>query len=126
MDRGGRPAGNAGFTLLEVMIALAVLAITLVVLLDLRNRDIVLNGHSGNLTTATLLAQERLAALELSGPAGLGEWRGAFPGYEEFAWKMQVTRTSLDFIHQVRLQVVWNEGRRGEEVEMTTYVFDER
>jgi general secretion pathway protein I len=119
-------AGAGGFTLLEVMVALVVLAITLLVLLELRNRDIQQNAYSARLTTATLLAQERLTALELSGPLELGETSGTFPGYQEFAWKVRVATTSWEFVREVTLSVFWNPAGPEEQVALTTYQFDAR
>ena len=121
-----KAASQAGFTLLEVMIALAVLAITLMAILDLFNYDLALNGHSTNLTRASLLAQERVAAVELSGLRDVGVWTGTFPGYEGFGWKMQVEPAPLDFLREVRIQVFWQESKQEEAVEMTTFIFDER
>jgi len=108
------------------MIALAVLAITLMAILDLFNYDLALNGHSTNLTRASLLAQERVAAAELSGLRDVGEWTGTFAGYEGFGWKMQVEPAPLDFLREVRIQVFWQETKQEEVVEMTTFIFDER
>ena len=115
-----------GFTLIEAMVALAIISITFVVLLDLRNRDIDRTVHSNHLTTATLLGQERLTALELSHPTEIGEWTGTFPAHQEFAWKAQVSSTPWDFVRQVKLSVFWHEGERQEQVEFTTAVFDAR
>jgi general secretion pathway protein I len=126
MGRATRPAWEAGFSLLEVMVALAVVAISFLALFELRNLDIGRTMFSGHVTTATLLAQERLTALELSGRLGTGEWSGVFPGYEKFAWKAQVRPTTLAFVREVRLLVFWAEGRRTEQVELITYVFEER
>lgn len=126
MTSCARYSDKGGFSLLEVMVALAVLAITFTALLDLRNRDTVRHLHSGKVTTATLLAQERLAALELSGPADAGDLSGTVPGFGEFAWSAQVAPTAFDSVREVRLRVFWSEGPRTGQVELTTYVYDER
>ena len=126
MARSIRPLGSYGFSLLEVMVALAVLAISFVSLLDLRNRDIARHLHGGKLTTATLLAQERLAVWELNGPAVTAESGGAFPGFEGFTWKAQVNPTAFDSVREVRLHVSWSEEGRTEQVELSTYVYDAR
>ena len=126
MARITKPFNEHGFTLLEIMIALAILAITFMALLDLRNQDIARHLYSEHVTTATLLAQERLAFWELSGAPQMGEWSGSFPDFDEFAWKVQVIPTAFDFVREVRLLVFWNEGRRTERVEMSAYVFDAR
>ena len=117
---------DRGFTLLEIMVALAILSITFLVLFNLRNLDIDRTAHTARLTTAALLGQERLTAFELSRPSEIGEWTGTFPSHEEFAWRAQVAPTPWDFVRQVKLSVFWREGGRQEEVEFSTYVFDAR
>ncbi|HBR50769.1 MAG TPA: hypothetical protein DEA71_11855, partial [Nitrospira sp.] len=62
-----------GFTLLEVLLAIALLAIALPVLLGLRNFDLDLQSRATELTAATLLAQEKLLEIELAGQYSVGE-----------------------------------------------------
>jgi general secretion pathway protein I len=57
-----------GFTLLEVLIALGILALALPILLGLRNWDLDLHARANELTTATILAQEKLIETELGMP----------------------------------------------------------
>ena len=67
---------EGGFTLLEVLLAIALLAIALPILLGLRNFDLELQERASELTAATLLAQEKLMETELSGQYGIGETSG--------------------------------------------------
>ena len=53
-----------GFTLLEVMIAMAILAITLVALYQSQSQSISMATDSRFLTTASLLAQTRMAEID--------------------------------------------------------------
>ncbi len=126
-----------GFSFLEVMIALAILAIALPVLLGLRNRDVDLHLRARGLMAATLLAQEKLLEAELAGFLPLGEVSGDFrgvplgfetaaetgdraPGYR---WKRIVLPTPLDVVREVRVQVRWPRGDIEEMIEVSTYVF---
>lgn len=103
---------RGGFTLLEVMVALAILAVSLVVLLGLRNRDVQLQAYARDLTRATLLARQMAAGIDLAGPPELGYQEGDF-GEDEpgFAWQRQVTPFMSEFIgdrvHEVRVSVLW-------------------
>ena len=65
-----------GFTLLEVVIALGILALALPILLGLRNWDLDLHARAKELTTATILAQEKLIETELGALLPLGETGG--------------------------------------------------
>jgi general secretion pathway protein I len=135
----GRPASLRGFTLLEVMIAIAVLAVALPILLGLRNRDAAMIDRARAMTEAALLAQEKLFDTHLLGFPPLGEQQGDFagppPGYvfnplgenraPAFRWTRTVVPTPLEFVRDVRIRVLWNSGAVEEFVELTTYVFDE-
>ena len=133
-----RPACNEeGFTLLEVLIAIALLAIALPVLLGLRNFDLDLHARAGELTAATLLAQEKLLETELLAVYPIGEISGDFQGAPlgvppaapitdraaGYKWKRTVLPTPLELIREVRVQVSWPRGATEETVEVSTYVF---
>jgi len=64
MARRPRGAGEAGFTLLEVMAAVAILALTLVVLLSVITNNMRATAHARMLTTATFLARGKIVSLE--------------------------------------------------------------
>ena len=134
-----RACRQAGFTLLEVMLAIAVLAIALPVLMGLRNRDLALREEAKAVTTATLLAQEKLLETELIGYPPVGEVRGDFatvpPGYPPttevkdrapgFRWMRLVAPTPFDVIREVRIRVSWPGGGSERAVEISHYVFQE-
>lgn len=126
-----------GFTLLEVLIALAILALALPILLGLRNWDLDLHARAKELTTATTLAQEKLIETELAALFPLGETGGAFMptplGSQataemtnrpaNYRWKRIVSPTPLQIVREVKVQVLWPRGTTEEMVEVSTYVF---
>jgi len=61
---------RGGFTLLEIMIALAIVSIAMVSLLSLANRSIGVHDRLQRITAATLLAQGKMAETELSARHG--------------------------------------------------------
>ncbi len=133
-----------GFTLVEVMFAIAILALTLPILLGLRNRDLDLLNQASAITTATLLAQEKMFETELTGLPSVGEQSGEFtdrlPGFQfptappdrakDFRWKRIVASTPFDTIREVRVRVSWSSASPGilpgsgkeDAVEITHYV----
>lgn len=132
----GQPR-EGGFTLLEVLIALGILALALPILLGLRNWDLDLHTRANELTTATMLAQEKLIETELATSFPLGEVGGEFletplgaqvvgdqtnraPNYR---WKRTIMSTPLDAVREVKIQVLWPRGTTEEMVEVSTYVF---
>jgi general secretion pathway protein I len=135
--RVDRPSGSeGGFTLLEVLLAIALLAIALPVLLGLRNFDLDLHARSEELTAATLLAQEKLLEAELLVAYPIGEISGDFQGpplgvisaipaerAKGYRWKRSIMPTPLQLIREVRVQISWPRGATEETVEVSTYVF---
>lgn len=120
-----------GFTLLEVMIAVAIMATVLVTLIGLKNRgmqDVLLAEH---ITTATLLARTKMvdtlpliAAKTLQPPV---EDEGNFSDDEnlkDYTWKRTVSNLPLpngSFIMEVRVATLWMDGARQEQVELVSY-----
>lgn len=80
-----------GFTLLEVMVALGIMAIVLVSVYRLQSQTIGMSMESRFYTQAPLLARSALARLEQSKEremiSGQGDFGREFPGYQ---WKTTV------------------------------------
>jgi len=113
----------SGFTLLEVMVAVAIMAMVLVTLLGLKNssmQDVSLMQH---MTTATMLAKRAMVEATMVKPRLPGEDEGAFPEeeFKDYSWKKTITPTPLIDIMEVRIAVLWKEGSRQESVELVSY-----
>jgi general secretion pathway protein I len=125
-----------GFTLLEVLIALGILALALPILLGLRNWDLDLHARAKELTTATILAQEKLVETELGVQLPIGETGGEFLSTPlgsqataeatnrpaNYRWKRIVSSTQLPAVREIKIQVLWPRGKTDEMVEVSTYV----
>lgn len=116
---------TGGFTLLEVMIALAVVAIALVTLLGLATRSLTLNERVQRITQATLLAQQRLAEIETGaaqespGEAASGRFASPFDGYR---WRVDYTETPLAAVRQVTVAVIWGREEQNEAVALSSFL----
>jgi len=109
-----------GFSLLEVLVALSVLALSLGVLMQIFSsamRGVTLAEHYSK---ATLIAQSRLAAVGTEYPAEPGSYSGDEGG---FRWIVNLSpspvavpatgsATPLVELLDVRVGVVWAEGER--------------
>lgn len=60
-----RASGGSGFTLLEVLAAVAILALAVVSLYSLQNKSIGLVGYINEMTIADMIAREEIAQQEL-------------------------------------------------------------
>lgn len=119
------PILRSGFTLLEVLVALTVLAVALVSLLGLHNRNLILTIRTQRLSTATLLAREMLARTQLEGVRATGQTSGDFaelyPGrYPEFRWYRTVKTTPFEGLWELRVGVAWGKGK-DEACELTLF-----
>jgi general secretion pathway protein I len=116
-----------GFTLLEVLVAVAVLGLALVSLLSLHVRNIDLIGRDQRITEATLLARAVMSEVE-SGPfPDLGVESGDFEldypeRYPDLRWEREVTPTPVPNVREVRVRVFRGEEESGDDVTLTYYV----
>jgi type II secretion system protein I len=106
--------------LLEVMVALAIIAFAVVTYVHSQNMSVALLNESTNMTVATLLAQGRMVVLESSDISGALEREGIFEEHEyaAFRWKERVTSTPLPNIFEVHVEVSWDDNRGRRSVEL--------
>jgi general secretion pathway protein I len=83
-----------GFTLLEVMVALAIMAGVVLTVLGAVNYHISIIANERDNTTLTLLARARMAEMELSAAPLIGS--GTFaPSRPDFTWKTELLPAKL-------------------------------
>ena len=91
-----------GFTLLEVMVALAVMSIVLVSVYRMHSQSLVMNTAARFYTQAPMLAQSKMVELEaLSStvfPEESGDFGEEFPGY---SWKASMADVTAEILGEV-------------------------
>ena len=123
-----------GFTLIEVLIALAITVIGLVPLLHLLTASILMTDSAWNLSQATLIGNTRLAEVVSQNDLEIGTERGSIENQDKdmvFEWQSKVTEafieelqeTNLADLRKVTVTVMWYEGQRSKQISLTTYVF---
>ena len=128
MSRGKGQAARVkerqgGFTLLEVMIAVAIMATVLVSLLNLNNRSVQDVMLAEKITTATMLAKGKMTDAIMIKPRVPLEETGEFTedAFKGYTWSKTISPTPLAQILEVRVAVLWQEGTRQEMVELVSY-----
>ncbi|WP_321533072.1 prepilin-type N-terminal cleavage/methylation domain-containing protein [uncultured Desulfuromonas sp.] len=119
---------QCGFTLLEVMIALAIIGSALIACLSLANRSVFSNDEVQRITTATMLAQHKMSELETESRLGEldtseleGDWEEP---YQQYRWQVEYSATPVSGVQQVTVSVLWGKKARNEEVTLDSFLFN--
>ncbi len=111
-----------GFTLLEVMLALAIMAMVAVAFLQNQAANLRLVDESRQISQATLLARMKMAEVESSGFPAVG--RSSGPGGEGFSalrWETVVSSTELAVLRKAVVRILWTDGGKERKMEITAY-----
>ena len=93
---------GSGFTLLEVMVAMAIMAIVLVSVYRMHSQTLTMNAAARFYTQAPMLAQSKLAQLEgdsseiVAGDSG--DFGDKFPGY---TWRISTDEVSSEALGEI-------------------------
>jgi len=110
----------AGFTLLEVLVAVAIVAIALVAFMGLHLRSLDATIRSQDLTTAVLLAQAKMSGMGEFPDTGEEQGKFEGPELERFQWSTAVTEHTLDAlagsqtvtVRRLEVTVYWADGQQ--------------
>jgi general secretion pathway protein I len=95
-----------GFTLIEVMFAIAILAIALVSIYQLLSQSISMSTDSRFMTTAALLAQSKMVETETASPLSNKNESGDFGlDYPQYTWHLEIGDTQLPQFKKIEITV---------------------
>ena len=108
---------ESGFTLLEITVAMAIIAIALTAMLSSQSQSLSLANEAKFSTTASLLAHSKMAEFETMRPEDLvsdsGDFGEDFPNY---AWEMNISditipeaEKSSEYLKQFDLKISWGD-----------------
>ena len=119
-----RQTRHGGFTLLEVMIAMAILAITLVAVFQSQSQSISMAGSSRFLTTASLLSQSKMTEIEALDMKDVKTENGDFgEGFPDYIWRVEVKDTELENVKKIEMTVTHNRMTRNNNYLLELYRF---
>jgi len=106
---------NKGFTLLEVMVAVALIAVALVTLLGSQSQSVSYANSAKFETMAALLAQSKMSEITIQDIESLSSGSGDFgDDYQGYEWEATVSDVSIegldtlsDYLKQIDLTVTW-------------------
>ena len=129
MRRGEKKA--PGFTLIEVVVAMAILSIGLVVIIELFGGGLRLGAVSGEYTKAAGYARIKLEEITLAKTLVEGVQEGEFD--KDFRWLVEVKRVDLlppgnettyrppVALYRVRIDVRWKSGLKDRVASLESY-----
>ncbi|MBC8466230.1 MAG: prepilin-type N-terminal cleavage/methylation domain-containing protein [Desulfobacteraceae bacterium] len=121
------PPSNDGFTLIEILVAISILAISLVVILQLFSGGLKSSRLSNEYTKVIFHAREKMGEILLSKDLSEGETEGEFAN--SFRWRCLVERIEsgeedeekLPFnMFNIRVDIIWDVGDREKHFQVST------
>ncbi|OHE23296.1 MAG: hypothetical protein A2X92_08490 [Syntrophus sp. GWC2_56_31] len=115
---------RGGFTLLEVMIAMAIMTIALIAVYQSQSQSVSMASDSRFLTTASLLAQSRMAEIDADTRKAIaadtnGDFGEAFPDYR---WQMEVGNVEeIQLLKRITLTVTNSRMTKRNTYRLTLY-----
>ena len=116
-----------GFTLVEILVTLAILAAVLPALLHVFASAARNQGLSDNSTTVLYLLKFRMAEIEMAGYPDVGEETGEFGNNTRYLWSSiveDIESEEVENVRKVQVTVTWQHRNRERSMSMNTYIAD--
>lgn len=118
---------DQGFSLIELVLAISMLALILVLFLNLFLRGYSSTVKAKRMTIATILAQEKIEELRANfAQVPVAESRGLVDEFSEYQREVIAIQVNGEkALWEVKVNVYWLEGKKENKVKLSTY-FTER
>ena len=117
---GKGPGNTAGFTMVEVLVALVILGTTILAVFGALRDCSRAAHHTRMLTRSVLLAETLLADARTSGEAVFETKQGQ---QDFYSWKVEIAPTPVDNLGAVRVEVRWLEQQRPQQYELLSLIY---
>ena len=127
----GKSRREGGFTLVEVVVAMAVLGISLVLIIELFSGGLRLGRASEEYTLAGQLARQKMEELSLTQPIAEGVEEGEFDS--TYRWQVEVKKIDIlsipletDYrppadLYQIQIHIIWKSGSKERSTRIETF-----
>jgi len=123
-----RKGKNHGFTLLEIVICLGLIALVLVAVFHLQAQNLDLQSEAQFMTTATCLLQERLSQIQAQEKIEEGTNSGDFgKDYPDYTYTQEVSEVpDTETLYKVRVAVILERDKARKDLWLETYLYRQK
>ena len=123
-----RKSKDHGFTLLEIIICLGLIALVLVAVFHLQAQNLDLQSEAQFMTTATCLLQERLSQIQASETIEEGKTSGDFgKDHPEYTYTQEVSEVpDTETLYKVRVAVILERDKARRDLWLETYLYRQK
>jgi prepilin-type N-terminal cleavage/methylation domain-containing protein len=123
-----RKGKDHGFTLLEIVICLGLIALALMAVFHLQAQNLDLQSEAQFMTTASCLLQERISQLQAAEKIDEGTNSGDFgKDYPDYTYKQEVSKVpDTETLYKVRVTVILERDKASKDLWRETYLYRQK
>jgi general secretion pathway protein I len=127
-DISNRKRKDRGFTLLEIIICLGLIALVLVAVFHLQAQNLDLQSEAQFMTTATCLLQERLSQIQALEQIEEGTNSGDFgKDYPDYTYTQEVSEVpDTETLYKVKVAVILERDKARRDLWLETYLYRQK
>ncbi|MGE5549281.1 MAG: prepilin-type N-terminal cleavage/methylation domain-containing protein [Bacteroidota bacterium] len=118
----GRSGRESGFTLVEILVVLVIMAVALVGIAWSFSAGIRASALASRKRIAVLLAQKKLEETRLAGLEPALETGDFLPDYPGYTWRLEVSGPDAEGLYRLEVAVAWPDRGRDRQETLVTYV----
>lgn len=113
---------NAGLTMLETIVALAILSIGIVAVLHAFSTSLAATKEAESYSTAAMLANEIATQLDNQADNTAGQQSGTFEDAGNYSWEAEIEQPDSNELMRTDITVKWMAGNNPRQYEMVIFL----